>query len=82
MSHRRPRKFGPVRFTVSPRGISTSIGGGPLRITHGTDRKRRQTIRAPCTGFCDTKVIGGKTSSPPGAYEFCHQQRPQLMCDR
>jgi hypothetical protein len=54
---------GPLRFTVSQRGISTSIGGGPLRITHGADGKVRRTIRAPGTGFYDTRVIGGKNSS-------------------
>ena len=63
MSYRRSKKVGPLRFTVSQRGISTSIGGGPLRITHGADGKVRRTIRAPGTGFYDTRVIGGKNSS-------------------
>jgi hypothetical protein len=63
-SYRRSKKVGPLRFTVSQRGISTSIGGGPLRITYGADGKVRRTIRAPGTGFYDTRVIGGKTSSP------------------
>jgi hypothetical protein len=63
-TNRRSKKVGPLRFTVSQRGISTSIGGGPLRITYGADGKVRRTIRARGTGFYDTKVIGGRTSSP------------------
>jgi hypothetical protein len=63
MSYRRSKKVGPLRFTVSQRGISTSIGGGPLRFSYGADGKVRRTIRAPGTGFYDTRVIGGKT--PP-----------------
>jgi Protein of unknown function (DUF4236) len=65
-SYRRSKKVGPLRFTVSQRGISTSIGGGPLRFSHGADGKVRRTIRAPGTGFYDTRVVGGKTSSPRG----------------
>ena len=44
MSYRRSKKVGPLRFTVSQRGISTSIGGGPLRITHGADGKVRRLL--------------------------------------
>ncbi len=67
MSYRRSKKIGPLRFAVSQRGISTSIGGGPLRFSYGADGKVRRTIRAPGTGFYDTRVIGGKTSSPRGS---------------
>lgn len=77
MSYRRSRKVGPLRFTVSQRGISTSIGGGPLRITYGADGKVRRTIRAPGTGFYDTKVIGGKTSSPRGSARIAPSATPR-----
>jgi hypothetical protein len=56
---RRSKKVGPFRFTVSQRGLSSSIGGGPFRVGLGADRKIRRTIRIPRTGIYDTKVIGG-----------------------
>ena len=55
---RRSKKVGPFRFTVSQRGLSSSIGGGPFRVGLGADRKIRRTIRIPRTGIYDTKVSG------------------------
>lgn len=56
---RKSKKVGPFRFTLSKRGISTSAGAGPLRVTRGADGKYRRTVRVPGTGLYDTKVIGG-----------------------
>jgi uncharacterized protein DUF4236 len=56
---RRSKKAGPFRFTVSQRGLSSSIGGGLFRVGLGADRKIRRTIRIPGTGIYDTKVISG-----------------------
>jgi len=39
-------------------GLSTSVGGGPLRFSRGADGKLRRTIRVPGVGLYDTKVIG------------------------
>lgn len=35
---RRSKKAGPFRFTVSQRGLSSSIGGGLFRVGVGADR--------------------------------------------
>jgi hypothetical protein len=55
---RRRKSLGPLRFSLSQRGLSTSIGGGPFRLLYGADGKVRRTIRAPGLGIWDTKVIG------------------------
>jgi hypothetical protein len=57
VQYRRRKKVGPFRFTVSQRGISTSFGAGPLRISKGADGKIRRTIRIPGAGIYDTKVV-------------------------
>lgn len=58
---RKRKKVGPFRFTVSRRGISTSVGAGPLRFSLGADGKLRRTVCVPGAGTYDTKVIGGRT---------------------
>jgi hypothetical protein len=65
VQYRKSKKVGPLRFTVSQRGISASIGAGPLRISHGADGKVRRTVRVPGTGIYDTKVVGGTTRQRP-----------------
>jgi hypothetical protein len=55
---RKSKTFGGLRLTAGKRGVSTSIGWGPFRISLGSDKKVRRTIRyAP--GVYDTEVIGG-----------------------
>ena len=72
VKYRKSKKAGPFRFTVSQRGISTSVGYGPLRISHGADGKTRRTVRVPGTGIYDTKVVGGQSRSTP----LSSQRRP------
>jgi hypothetical protein len=55
---RRSKKFGPLRLSLSNRGLSGSVGGGPLRVGRGTDRRLRRTVRVPGTGIYDVKTIG------------------------
>lgn len=55
---RRRKSFGPLRISISQRGLSTSIGAGPFRLLYGADGKVRRTIRAPGLGIWDTRVIG------------------------
>jgi hypothetical protein len=62
---RKSKKIGPFRFTVSQKGISTSAGAGPLRISKGADGKVRRTVRIPGTGIYDVKVIGQPHQSNP-----------------
>lgn len=54
---RRSRKIGPFRLTLSNRGLSTSLGAGPLRFSRSSGGRLSRTIRIPGTGLYDTKVI-------------------------
>jgi hypothetical protein len=54
---RKSKTFGPLRFTFGRRGVSTSIGWGPFRISLGSDRKVRRTVRIPGTGVYDTTTV-------------------------
>jgi hypothetical protein len=53
---RKSKASGRFRFTFGRRGVSTSIGFGPFRISLGSDKIRR-TIRVPGTGIYETKVV-------------------------
>jgi hypothetical protein len=56
--YRRSRKFGPLRFTFSRRGVSTSFGGRFLRFSAGSDGKIRRTEHVPGTGLYNTETVG------------------------
>jgi len=66
VQYRKSKKIGPFRFTLSQRGISASVGKGPLRISRGADDKYRRTLRAPGIGLYDTKVIGASAGKRVG----------------
>lgn len=55
---RRSKKFGPMRFTLSNRGIGTSVGSRWFRVGVGATGQVRRTVRIPGTGVYDTKVVG------------------------
>jgi Protein of unknown function (DUF4236) len=55
---RRSKRLGPIRLTVSRRGLSTSVGFGDMRISCGADGKVRRTVRIPRTGPYNVDVIG------------------------
>jgi hypothetical protein len=61
---RRSKSFGPVRVTVSKRGVSTSIGKGPLRITKRADGRVTSTVRAPGTGISYVSTSGSSAKRP------------------
>lgn len=42
---RRTRSFGPLRLSLSRRGVGASIGFGPFRLSRGADGKWRRTTR-------------------------------------
>lgn len=63
--YRKSKKVGPVRFTASKRGISTSIGFGPYRMTRRTDGSYQRTIRIPGTGIRNTTRIGSPRQPQP-----------------
>jgi hypothetical protein len=67
VQYRKSKKVGPFRLTVSQRGISTSVGAGPVRISRGADGRVRRTVRIPGTGIYDTKVVGGQNPAPATA---------------
>ena len=54
---RKSKTFGGLRFTLGKRGVSSSYGWEPLRISLGSDRKLRRTIR-PLPGVSETEVVG------------------------
>jgi len=62
---RKSKKVGPFRFTLTQRGLSTSAGVGPLRVSRGADSKVRRTVRMPGLGLYDTKVVGGSRQKAP-----------------
>jgi hypothetical protein len=55
---RKSKSLGPLRLTLGRRGVSTSIGFGPLRFSRGSDGKVRRTTRLPGTGVYNTETIG------------------------
>jgi len=67
VQYRKSKKVGPFRLTVSQRGISTSVGAGPVRISRGADGRVRRTVRVPGTGIYDTKVVGTTPQARPAA---------------
>ena len=55
---RRSKKIGPLRFTFSRRGMTTSFGGRFLRLSAGADGKIRRTERIPGTGLYNVETVG------------------------
>ena len=67
VQYRKSKKVGPLRFTASTRGISTSVGSGPFRVTRRADGRYQRTVRVPGSGIRDTRVIGGQRRAQPQA---------------
>jgi hypothetical protein len=42
---RRSKSFGPLRLTLSKRGLGASVGAGPFRIGRGATGRRTTSIR-------------------------------------
>jgi Protein of unknown function (DUF4236)/Protein of unknown function (DUF732) len=55
---RQSKKVGPLRLTVTKRGISGSVGTGPLRVGVNSRGQVRRTVRVPGAGLYNTKVVG------------------------
>jgi hypothetical protein len=64
--YRKSKKVGPFRFTASKRGISSSVGFGPYRVTRRADGGYQRTVRIPGTGIRNTTRIGS-TRQPQSA---------------
>lgn len=60
---RKSFKFGPVRYTVSKSGISSSIGGKSFRITKTAKGKVRMTSSIPGTGISYSSQLGSSKKS-------------------
>jgi hypothetical protein len=65
--YRKSKRVGPLRFTASNRGISTSVGYGTFRVTRRADGRHQRTARVPGTGIRGTSVIGGNRQAPASA---------------
>lgn len=61
VSYRKSFKVGGVRFTASNKGVSTSVGAGPVRMTRRADGTVTRTLSGG--GFTDTKRVGGETKA-------------------
>jgi hypothetical protein len=48
---RKSKKFGPFRFTLSNRGLSTSAGAGPLRFSRGLDGRHAASFAYRAPGY-------------------------------
>lgn len=57
MQFRKTKTFGPLRLTLTQRGISVSAGAGPVRFSRAADGTLRRTLRLPGVGIWDTKVV-------------------------
>ena len=44
---RKSKKVGPFRFTLSKRGVSTSSGAGPVRVSRSSTGRRTTSVRLP-----------------------------------
>jgi hypothetical protein len=42
---RRSKSFGPLRLTLSKRGLGASLGAGPFRIGRGATGRRTTSVR-------------------------------------
>jgi membrane protein implicated in regulation of membrane protease activity len=62
--YRKSKKVGPFRFTASKRGISTSVGFGPLRMTRRADGGYQRTVRIPGTGLRTTTRLSSPRQQP------------------
>ena len=67
VQYRKSKNVGPLRFTASKRGVSTSVGYGPFRVTRRADGRYQRTARLPGTGIRDTRVIGSQRQAPASA---------------
>ena len=45
LTFRRSKRFGPLRLTLSKRGLGVSAGAGPLRIGRGATGRRTASLR-------------------------------------
>jgi hypothetical protein len=64
MRFRRSIGWGPLRFTLTPKGISKSIGVGPFRLTKRSDGKLQTTTRIPGTGLSYTATTKTQRAAP------------------
>jgi hypothetical protein len=65
MRFRRSIEWGPLRFTLTPKGISKSLGVGPFRLTKRADGELQTTTRIPGTRLSYVATgTGTRTVSP------------------
>lgn len=86
MAWRFRKSFSPlpgIRLTVSPRGVSTSVGAGPFRFTVGS-RSSAFTANIPGTGLSFRQSLGGegqRATTPQGAFNPSSVQPPTRTFD-
>lgn len=75
---RKSFKLGPIRYTISKSGVSTSIGTKGYRVTKRADGKIQRTVSIPGTGISHVSVSGGKKSASAPAP---HQEEKKAFLD-
>lgn len=43
--YRKSKKLGPFRFTLTHKGVSGSVGAGPVRASRSTTGRRSKSVR-------------------------------------
>jgi hypothetical protein len=43
--YRKSKKLGPFRFTLTHKGVSGSVGAGPVRASRSTSGRRSKSVR-------------------------------------
>jgi hypothetical protein len=66
--------FGPLRFTLTHRGISRSVGVPGFRVTHRVDGRIQTTRSVPGTGLSHVQVHGQKP-----VLRIAHRQLAQTV---
>ena len=78
--YRKSKKAGPFRFTLSSRGISSSVGLGPVRFTRSARGRVSSTTRI--AGFSTTRTLSRRArrrSSPTPGRRHHHAGRIVLV---
>lgn len=81
MGWRFRKSFSPlpgVRLTLSPRGLSTSVGAGPLRFTVGP-QGTAVTARIPGSGIAFRQPIPPRSSTGPASIPGSSSEPPSLV---
>jgi hypothetical protein len=76
---RRSFSFGPLRWTFTRRGVSTSLGIKGARVSLSSDGRVRETLGLPGTGVSYTRTLAASRPSTEGAEGQPVPRRPRPL---